>query len=53
MNRRRATFTVSIDLDPLPGAHHEPAEVHGWLQGTLDHFVGHYNPSVELVKVTD
>lgn len=53
MHRKRAVFQVAIDLDPIPGAHHIPAEVHGWLQGLLDSRVEHYDPAVTLLGVQD
>lgn len=47
MDRQRITFTVSIDLDPVPGEGHTAESMQKVIQSVLDLSVGHYGPKVE------
>lgn len=50
MNRQRATFTVEIDLDMVPGAFHTAEDTEKRLQSLLLSDVPHYNPVVTLTR---
>lgn len=48
MQRERISITFEIDLDPIPGACHEPSYWKDWLVRTLPSW---YNPTVNEPKL--
>lgn len=51
MKKSRAYFTVSVDLDLIPGWGHEPADFQALILNHLLDTVPHYNPVVEQQRV--
>lgn len=51
MARRRVQILVEMDLDPVPGAYHEPEDALERVLRDLEWRTPHYHPTAELVKV--
>jgi hypothetical protein len=45
-DRKRVALVVWVDLDPVPGAFHEPVNARNHVQALLNLSVPHYNPRV-------
>lgn len=50
MTREKVTMTVSVQLDPVPGAFHTPESARAIVEAILANQIGHYLP---LVYLTD
>jgi hypothetical protein len=49
VKKKRNSYIVTIDHDPIPGWNNEPEDFQKWLQQYLQSTLGHYNPEVELL----
>lgn len=52
MERKTVKFTVSVELDPLPGAFHTEESARLWIEAILENILPHYNPQVSSEAVT-
>lgn len=49
MERKRVTLTVTVELDPCPGAFSTPHSARNIVRGILEDRIYHYSPTVDLV----
>lgn len=48
MEPTTVTLTVVVNIDPIPGAFHEPESIQEYLKYMLDTLVPHYEPKVTI-----
>lgn len=53
MARRRVQILVEMDLDPVPGAYHEPEDALERVLRHLKRITPHYHPTATFVEVIE
>lgn len=48
--KKRVSFVVDVDLDPVPGTMHTPESAQAVIRNVLYQRMSHYNPVVSLAS---
>jgi hypothetical protein len=49
VKKKRHSYIVTLDHDPIPGWNNEPEDFQKWLSIYLKQVIPHYHPEVELL----